>query len=1058
MPRAGAIAMILVGPNPAARTAAGAAFRAAGLHVLEAADVDAAARLAAEQRPAQILLTADVPAEDATALARRLDADAATGAIPIVRLHDRSATPAEPPATALAERLARAEERSRVLTDALPHMVWKMWPDGRLEFLNGRASEFTGLTGEQVNAGGWRPLVHPDDLPGMLATISGPLRNGEAHHEAVYRMRHHTGVYRWVLSRAAPLKDERGALIKWIGCTNDIHDRWLAERQLCESEQRFAQFMRHLPGLAWIKDAGGRYLYANDAALAAFGTTADALYGTTDAEYFPPETAVQFRANDRRVLEGGKAIQQVETLRHADGVLHHAIVSKFPIPSADGSSMLVGGLAYDITDRIDAEAAVRESEAKFRQLADAMPQIVWTARPDGRPDYYNERWYAFTGLCRGSAEDDACDAGTGQAWTQILHADDVTRCLRAWSTAIRTGTPYEIEYRFLNRKSGGYRWHLGRAVPIRDDRGTVRRWIGTCTDIHDQKTAEAEVRALNGALEQRVAARTAQLCEATEALRQAKETAEAASRAKSDFLAAMSHEVRTPIHGILGMVELALDTDLSPRQREYLETARSSSQALLAILNDILDFSKIEAGKLALDPTTFELRTALADILRPLAARARQKGLRFAWRIAADVPAVVVADAGRLRQVLVNLVGNAVKFTESGEVIVGVGLGVGTAAAGPGAAVLRITVSDTGIGIAPGKLAAVFEPFIQADGSTTRHYGGTGLGLSIAARLARLMGGRLWAESTPGRGSTFFCTLRCGTAAALPHAPAPADAPDDAEAPPPGRPLHVLLVDDNRVNQRVAAAMLERRGHTVTLADNGAAALAALQGTPFDLVLMDVQMPGMDGLQATAEWRRREHGTGRRVPIIALTAHAMKGDRERCLAAGMDAYLSKPFRPQDLWRAVAAAATPAAVVRPAAPAVAADLASAAVTSVGTALDVRGLMQRIGGAVPLLSEILGLFHDDAPRLMGDMRDALAAGDAGRLARAAHALKGMLGNLSAAPAHRAAARLEERARGGDLAAAAAAFSSLEAELKRLDAAIDELQKSLPLDPEPSACAKP
>jgi len=621
------------------------------------------------------------------------------------------------------------------------------------------------------------------------------------------------------------------------------------------------------------------------------------------------------------------------------------------------------------------------------------------------------------------------------------------------------------------------------------------------TQVLQRRAAERKLARLNEELEAKVRDRTASLIKTNELLSKeiemrklaeaeltaAMQAAEAANMAKSAFLANMSHEIRTPMNAVIGMTELARQTILTAEQREYLDLVKASADSLLTIINDILDFSKIEAGKLEIEEIPFRLRDSVQEVTKMFALDARSKGLDLECRVESGIPEELLGDPVRTRQILINLLGNALKFTERGSVDVEVTLE--RDAGDARGAMCRFAVRDTGVGIPAEKQAAIFAAFSQADSSTTRIHGGTGLGLTISSRLVEMMGGRIWVDSVPGKGSTFYFTLRFGArteeraaaegdvadglagAAGIRSVPPAEDgarraevprlrvaemerglvqraSPETAASPQPAASeasseeapaeglspgLKILLVEDNPVNRRLAQHVLEKDGHQVVTADNGEMALATLASTPVDLVLMDVQMPRMDGLETTMAIRKRERFSGSRVPIIALTAHAMAGDRERCLQAGMDSYLVKPIRPATLLDAIdqlkLAPATRAAAMPAAKP----------------VLDRSMLLDRVDGDMQLLAEITELFFHNCDKLVARAETALAERNATEFAYQIHTLRGMFSNLAASAAQETATRLEELDLAAEHGQAAALYAVLLDDIRALKAELDKLRRA-------------
>jgi PAS domain S-box-containing protein len=1025
--------------------------------------------------------------------------------------------------------LHAAESQTRAILDTAPDGILTVNDQGVIQLFNASASRIFGFRPEEVVGCHVRMI-----LPALqdVQALGPRTRETEG-------LRKDGSAFPVELMTSSVQDGER----VWTLIVRDLSERKRAEAALMQEQNLLRSLMDTIPDHIYFKDKKSRFIRINKSMADLFGLSdPEQVLGKTDFDFFTEEHARPAFQDEQELMQTGQPIVGKEEKEiWPDHPETWVSTTKMPLRDQNGTIIGTFGISRDITEHKQAEESLRESEALYHSLVEYLPQNVFRKDREGRFTFGNQKFLAILGKTLAEFVGRTDYDFFPKELADKYRADD--------AEVIRTGKIFETVEEHVTPDQAKLYVQVIK-TPVYGAEGEI---VGTqCMfwDVSEKKRQEEE-------------------------LHQAKEAAEEANRAKSEFLANMSHEIRTPMNGILGMTELALDTPLSPEQREYLEMVKSSADSLLAVINDILDFSKIEARKLHLETIDFRLRDNLGDTARALALRAQEKGLELACHIAPDVPDRLVGDPGRLRQIIVNLVGNALKFTQCGEVVVDVARANGTplASSWPNGqeteeVCLHLKVTDTGIGIPAEKLALIFEAFAQADSSTTRKYGGTGLGLAISLQLVEMMGGRIWVESQLGKGSTFHFTARFGMSTA-PDEPEPpgrpvhlqdlpvlvvddnatnrrileelltnwqmrptmvsggrealaalhqavavgepfalvlldahmpemdgftlaaqmqrarelagvtvvmltsAGQPEDVSrcrtlgisaylmkpvkqselfatiltalgrpiqltepaAPLPTRgavrPLRILLAEDNLVNQTLALRLLEKEGHTVIVVEDGRAAVEAVERQPFDLVLMDVQMPNMDGFEATAEIRLREQGTNRHVPILAMTAHAMKGDREQCLAAGMDGYIAKPIRPQEMLGAIAQHLH----VEPVAPAPEA--------AVGTEVfDKAEALNHVDGDMVLLRELVAIFLDSSPQLLTTAREAIGRRDGRALERASHTLKGMVGSFGAHPATDAAWRLEKIGKTQDLEVAQEAYTTLEAEMKRLEVALTAL----------------
>jgi PAS domain S-box-containing protein len=909
----------------------------------------------------------------------------------------------------------------------------------------------------------WKELLHPDDTDQTLSSLNEAEAAG-AYWDATYRLRHKNGHYVWIRDRGFFVLNAEGNAERQLGMLEDITARHEAEEGLKTSRHRFHQIIEFLPDPTFVIDREGRLIAWNRAVEELTGFKAEDMLGKGDYEYAIPfyhkrrpimidlvisddHSLDDMYAYVKRNKERYESESFIPHLRPGGAYLYNTARALY-----DADGRLIGAIESirDITEQKRAQEALEESQRQLAELIDFSPDPFFVINARGRVAAWNRAMEELTGI----------EART------IIGKDDYEYALPFYGErrpilidlALSWDESYRKRYLSVTQRDDGVliseSFHpdlkggiylSGTACVIRNAEGEIQWAIENLRDITALKKAEAR-------------------------LKEAREAAEEASRAKGDFLANMSHEIRTPMNGVIGMTGLLLDSNLTAEQRRYADIVRSSGEALLSIVNNILDYSKIEAGKMEIETLDVDLHSLIGDLVASMAVQAHAKGLELSCQIDPNVPALLRGDPGRLRQVLTNLVGNAVKFTQDGEVIIGASLESEKGET----VILRISVRDTGIGIPEERRSMIFDKFTQADASTTRRYGGTGLGLAISRQLVGLMGGDMRVESEEGEGSTFWFTVplqKQAREAALP-APQPSDVRGFREL---KRVrfeagVRILLVEDNITNQQVALGILEKLGLEADAVNNGVEALKALETIPYDLVLMDVQMPVMDGIEATRRIRNVEREpptsdlrppTSGRLPIVAMTAHAMEGDRERCLDAGMNDYLSKPIDPQALadvlrrWLRTEVGGPEVGGRRPEVGGQETEVGGqrsevrgqrsekggrqSAVEGKFPVFDREGMLRRMMGDVELAMAVVNRFLEDMPRQIEALKGFLESGDAPAAQRQAHTIKGASANVGGERLRNAALQAETAVRDEDLNRALSLTPELELEFSRLKEAL-------------------
>lgn len=753
---------------------------------------------------------------------------------------------------AMAEK-TEVEDRNRRLIQALGQIIYhhKFEPD--LIQWDGECERIVGYTCAEMahTTAQWLTHVHPDDRDREKEAFDKALKDGFYHAE--YRFRRRDGSYAWLHDRGVVVRSESGQALAIDGMLLDITERKL-------SDERFRTVFDASADPHFLMDMSERIMDCNFAAVEILGYRQKSELLGASLEQFVPEFQPNGRNSLERAHELCSQLGQQKLIRfeffqkHRSGEIFPVEVSLTKIIIREREVKLA--VWHDLRKIQQAQRDLELSERKYRELVENLDPVVFQSDLAGNWIFLNPAWEEITGY--------SVAESLGSHYGKHVFKEDLKRLQKAWAACVELRAPLlDVEFR-IQVKTGDVVWLNGYGRPRYDTEGRLAGLSGTLDNITSRKETE-------------------------QAMIAAKESAEAADRAKSEFLAVMSHEIRTPMNGIIGFSQLLSETSLTPLQRDYVETLRSSGSSLLHLLNDILDFSKMDSGHLQIESHAFSPEYVVNETVGFYLPSARQAGIELVAAIEPTVPKWIKGDSTRFRQVLVNLIGNAVKFTETGRVDVRV------VREGEERPRLRVSVVDTGIGIETAKLSHLFKPFSQADSSTTRKYGGTGLGLAICSRLVAIMGGELSVTSTPGKGSCFSFFVPLFEAERPEESPKVKEetvAPDTNDA----TGLRILVAEDNAVNRKVIFHMLKGLGYTPDLVANGYECLEAFETKDYDLIFMDVQMPELDGFETTARLR----AAGKKVWISALTAAAMPDDQLKCQIAGMNDYMTKPFKKEHL--------------------------------------------------------------------------------------------------------------------------------------------------------------